>query len=267
MRPPGAESEPAAPASVAFDRAAAFYDDTRGFPPGEEEGVAACIAAAGGLTADGRVLEVGIGTGRVALPLARRVGAVCGVDIARQMMARLRAKRSGEAVHPVQADAARLPFPARSFDAAVAVHVFHLIPNWPAVLHEVARVLRPGAPLLSGWSNTEAPPGLEAVFQRRSLRPAVGVAHERRETFLDEAGWQPVSEVHTHAYTVQQAPQALVERLKRRVWSGTWRLTDAELAEVIAATEALIAAHVDDPTVPVTLTARFSVRAYLPPRT
>ena len=48
--------------SVAFDRAAEYYDQTRGYPPGEEKGVAAIIAQAGNLKADSRVLEIGIGT-------------------------------------------------------------------------------------------------------------------------------------------------------------------------------------------------------------
>jgi ubiquinone/menaquinone biosynthesis C-methylase UbiE len=67
--------------SVAFDRAAHFYDDTRGFPAGEDRAVAALISQAGGLTATSRILEIGIGTGRIALPLASHVGAIYGVDI------------------------------------------------------------------------------------------------------------------------------------------------------------------------------------------
>lgn len=46
----------------------------------------------------GRALELGIGTGRVALPLARRGVAVHGIDLSRAMVARLRAKPGGEAI-------------------------------------------------------------------------------------------------------------------------------------------------------------------------
>lgn len=50
------------------------------------------------LAGDGRALELGVGTGRVALPLTRRGVAVHGIDMSRAMVARLRAKPGGEAV-------------------------------------------------------------------------------------------------------------------------------------------------------------------------
>jgi SAM-dependent methyltransferase len=48
------------------------------------------------LAGSGRALELGIGTGRIALPLARRGVAVHGIDLSRAMVARLRAKPGGE---------------------------------------------------------------------------------------------------------------------------------------------------------------------------
>lgn len=46
----------------------------------------------------GRALELGIGTGRIALPLARRGVPVHGIDMSKAMVARLRAKPGGEAI-------------------------------------------------------------------------------------------------------------------------------------------------------------------------
>jgi SAM-dependent methyltransferase len=48
-----------------------------------------------GLAGQGRALELGIGTGRVALPLAGRGVPVHGIDMSRAMVARLRAKPGG----------------------------------------------------------------------------------------------------------------------------------------------------------------------------
>ena len=48
-----------------------------------------------GLAGGGRALELGIGTGRIALPLARRGVPVHGIDLSRAMVARLRAKPGG----------------------------------------------------------------------------------------------------------------------------------------------------------------------------
>ena len=51
------------------------------------------------LSADGRALELGIGTGRVALPLAARNVSVFGIDAAESMINRLKAKEGGENVN------------------------------------------------------------------------------------------------------------------------------------------------------------------------
>jgi SAM-dependent methyltransferase len=50
------------------------------------------------LAGDGRALEFAIGTGRVALPLARRGVPVCGIELSEAMVAQLRAKPGGEAI-------------------------------------------------------------------------------------------------------------------------------------------------------------------------
>lgn len=50
------------------------------------------------LAGDGRALELGIGTGRIALPLAKRGVRVSGIDLSEAMVARLRAKPGGDAV-------------------------------------------------------------------------------------------------------------------------------------------------------------------------
>jgi SAM-dependent methyltransferase len=47
---------------------------------------------------DGRALELGVGTGRIALPLAARGVEVHGIELSRAMTARLRAKPGGEAI-------------------------------------------------------------------------------------------------------------------------------------------------------------------------
>jgi SAM-dependent methyltransferase len=76
------------------ERVAAKYDDeTAGmFQPAA---VDAAVDFLAGLAGRGRALELGIGTGRIALPLARRGVPVHGIDLSEAMVARLRAKPGG----------------------------------------------------------------------------------------------------------------------------------------------------------------------------
>ena len=79
------------------ERVAATYDDSSEgmFDPAFIDTVAGVLA---GLADGGRALELGIGTGRIALPLARRGVEVHGIDMSRAMVARLRAKPGGDAI-------------------------------------------------------------------------------------------------------------------------------------------------------------------------
>jgi SAM-dependent methyltransferase len=138
--------------SIVFDRAAGYYDQSRGLPEGIDELVADRIEAAVG---PGRrpLLELGVGTGRIALPLHRRGRGVVGVDLSLPMMERYRAKTAALGLPPpavLRADAARLPFRDRSFGAVLEVHVLHLVPAWREALAEAVRVLAPGGVVLVG---------------------------------------------------------------------------------------------------------------------
>ncbi|GAA5054996.1 SAM-dependent methyltransferase [Thermocatellispora tengchongensis] len=79
------------------ERVAATYDDSSGemFQQSVIDTTADVLAE---LAGGGRALELGIGTGRIALPLARRGVPVHGIDLSRAMVARLRAKPGGEAI-------------------------------------------------------------------------------------------------------------------------------------------------------------------------
>ncbi|MCC6804822.1 MAG: methyltransferase domain-containing protein [Anaerolineae bacterium] len=254
--------------SVAFDRAADYYDRTRGFPPGVETDVAAMMAAAGGFTLASRVLEIGVGTGRIALPLSAHVGAYVGIDLARPMMDRLHAKRQRERIFLVQGDATRLPFPDDSFDGVVAVHIFHLIPGWHTVLDELVRVLRPGAPLVHGGNGRLLADTLLTVWRkatRETNETAGAIPTERRESFLPENGWRETGEARTLRFTVERSPEEFINQMEQRVFSSTWRMTDAQIERGIAALRAYVAKHYADPTQPETVEASFNAQAYLPP--
>ena len=78
-------------------RVAARYDETSGemFDPKELDPAVDFLAA---LAGNGRALELGIGTGRIALPLAQRGVPVHGIELSKAMVAKLREKPGNEAI-------------------------------------------------------------------------------------------------------------------------------------------------------------------------
>lgn len=125
---------PRAMAGISFDRAAEVYDATRGLPPSLMDSTVDVLARVVG---GARVLEVGVGTGRFALPLRERGIRVVGLDISDKMLAKAREKGGRDLL---RGSATRIPFRDGAFPSTIAIHLLHLIQDWPAALHEIARV-------------------------------------------------------------------------------------------------------------------------------
>jgi SAM-dependent methyltransferase len=97
--------------------------------------VDAAVEILEGLADGGRALELGIGTGRIALPLARRGVAVHGIDLSRAMVARLRAKPGGDAIGVTIGDFATTRVDGKF---SVAYLVFNTIMNLTTQAAQVA---------------------------------------------------------------------------------------------------------------------------------
>ncbi len=109
----------------------------------------------GGGASGARVLDIGTGTGTLAIAALARWPSVrvTGIDVSAGMLTlAARSARDhlpGSAVDRFErrvADAAALPFAADTFDAALSSFVLQLVDSRAAVLREVRRVLKPGAP-------------------------------------------------------------------------------------------------------------------------
>src|SRR5262245_28093534 len=139
--------------SISFDRIASRYDATRGFPPEIGARIGTAFRQASGLPDGVRLFEIGVGTGRIAIPLTSAGYRYVGLDISLKMMAQLREHLPpGRDVALLRGDATRLPLRDASVDGAVAVHVFHLIAGWEQAVAELQRVIRPGGVLAHGFN-------------------------------------------------------------------------------------------------------------------
>lgn len=135
-------------------RAAHAYDRNRFHPPEVSGRVAtAIVEPLEKLWREPHLLEIGVGTGRIAMPLVARGFQLTGLDTNTDMMGLFRSKFSGVSrkVSLLQADAQELPFDRHSFHAVIAVHVWHLIPDLEMALSEAVRVLKPGGFIFEGW--------------------------------------------------------------------------------------------------------------------
>ncbi len=105
---------------------------------------------AGELRDRGRILEVGVGTGQVAIPLHEAGVEMTGIDLSAAMLAKLVEKGGGRPAFPlVRTDATRLPLRDEAFGGAVVRWVLHLIPDWEEAIREMVRVVRPGGVIVS----------------------------------------------------------------------------------------------------------------------
>lgn len=255
--------------SLSFDSAAHFYDATRGYPEDIALKIAHAIDAAAGGNPQAASLEVGVGTGRIALPLASLGRTYTGVDISEKMLAQLEMKllaagwreraraeypwgslpdeqsalnppvqrfvksQDNSSLRLVISDIKHLPFFDHSFDAVVAVHIFHLVDGWEQALQEVVRVLRPGGRLLQCWDTYDSSAIVEVVNAKwRGLvkelggstrRP--GVSTHAVQNWLKERGF-PTEDEPMLTWPQQIVPREAIDYIAQRYWSSSWQVSD-----------------------------------------
>jgi len=245
--------------AVSFDRAAEYYDETRGYPSGVAARIGEALRDAAGATPSSRLLELGVGTGRVALPIVE-AGAgyhYTGVDLSARMLDVLRAKlrdipAAAERVTLVEGDIMNLPFADGSFDAVLTTHVYHLVADRARVAAESARVLaRPGV-LLNGRDETPDGGGRQEVMAAwddilRALgwrRPDGG---RHASTMRVAAEWRrlgaTVDEIEGPEWETRRTPTQEIASMAKRQWSGTWSVPDDIFDEAIARLRAWASEH------------------------
>lgn len=217
--------------SVSFDRAAEYYDRTRSLSP---EGSAATTALLMRELAGSSCLEIGVGTGRIAVPLQEAGLQLAGTDLSLPMIDVLRDKSGGEAPFPVAlGDATRLPFVDDSFGAGIVCHVFHLIPAWQDAAEELIRVVEPGGRIClevgnwghDGWLAIQEHLASEASIPRRF--PGVNSPEEVDAEFEELGAAVRILDVVTDTKTFTYGE--LIESFATGQWSWTWAADAATL--------------------------------------
>jgi len=235
--------------SYSFDRAVDFYDATQAYPSDVTDKITQSILDLTHATPAMRIFELGIGTGRISAPLIARGLQVVGLDLSREMMNRLRAKFDGGQVgnlaHTlllVQSDASALPFPDATFDAALAVHVFHVIAPWRRAIGELRRSLKPGGLVLHS-THTRDPQSANVILRDRwrQLVEARGEQWRRpgaqgREAIAAEfqSLGASLEEIPVVRQTDATTPQQEIAGIAHRIHSDTWAVSEPVLHATVA---------------------------------
>jgi ubiquinone/menaquinone biosynthesis C-methylase UbiE len=237
-----------------FDRIAYRYDALHGYPPEVSRRIAEGLIHLSGQNHGSleqfgaQMLELGVGTGRIALPLLAAGIDVTGVDVSSVMLASMREKlaslQPADASCPsgklkvYLADVSALPFATGTFPTVIAVHVFHLVPKWRDALDEALRVLQPDGTFLIGQdtSDIEAIGHIydqwEDIIGKLGLKVSHAGASGYPEVVRELRGrGLSVKETIVTSWLADTLPRAVLARVVDREWSKTWRVPDDIFAE------------------------------------
>jgi SAM-dependent methyltransferase len=211
---------------VCFDRAADVYDTTR--RPARPEVIEALAAE---LSDCSSVLELGVGTGRLAVPLMERGFRVVGVDLSRKMLDQSRAKGLERLV---LGDACRLPFQPKSVDAVLAVHLLHLIEGLRDVLLEAGATAR--KKLVTIVDRYEPPDqGMSWAYAQGLRKRGARSARTWVQPELGIAMVVPPRRSRTVVrYEERENAEAALAALENRLWAITWDVPDDVHRAVLA---------------------------------
>jgi demethylmenaquinone methyltransferase / 2-methoxy-6-polyprenyl-1,4-benzoquinol methylase len=119
----------------------------------------------------GRALDLATGTGDIAFRLAAAGWDVVGLDVTRRMIELAREKSAarprpgdGPAARFLVGDMLALPFPNMSFDVVTAGYGLRNVPDLPAAIEEIHRVLKKGGQALSLDFNRPANPLVRRAY-------------------------------------------------------------------------------------------------------
>mgnify|MGYP005840572497 CR=1 FL=1 len=207
------------------------------------------LAAEGQLGPGVRVLDLGCGTGRFALPLAHQIGCrVVGLDRSREMLARAREKDPEGRISWLCADAAQVPLAEAEFGAVFMSHLLHHVDDPASVLREAFRVLVPaGRVLIRYGAMSQIREDPEHVFfpEAAALDEVRTPEVEQVEAWLREAGFERVRsrEVCQQTYA---SPEDRLAAARLKAGSVLTLISDEAYREGLTRLEAYVADHPHD---------------------
>lgn len=201
------------------------FDDRRfGGPIGAliAETQAAVVLRMAGDVRGRSVLDVGTGTGRAALLLAKRGGILTGVDPSDQMLAVAQERARAEDVAIVfrNGDAHALAFADRSFDLVVSLRVLMHSPRWRLALSELCRVA--ATRVIFDYPSSRSAARIQSLVRR--IAAPLGVRTEPYRVFSDR---EVAAALAAAGFTIRDSHRQFVLPIALHKLFGSPKLTAA----------------------------------------
>ncbi|MEM9953248.1 MAG: class I SAM-dependent methyltransferase [Chloroflexota bacterium] len=191
----------------------------------------------------GRVLEIGVGTGRIGYPVASAGCHVVGFDLSADMLGETdfhKPTALSGSLNVMQADMHHIPSPSNGYDGVLAVHVLHLATDWQRVMREAIRVLRIDGAFIIGndWIDPASVTGRLRNEVRRYavtldptlMPPAAGVS---REQVLADLGATSHEQVIAAEWSEWLSPNDRFKVMEQRLDAESWIFTDEQFDQVM----------------------------------
>jgi ubiquinone/menaquinone biosynthesis C-methylase UbiE len=151
------------------------------------------------------VLDVGAGTGRVAVPLASAGARVCAVDASEAMLevARRNAESAGVQIDFRQHDAMELPFDDQSFDSVISMRVLMHVVDWRQALSEICRCA--GDRLIFDF-----PPRLSIAALQAPVRALIALFRPKTQRFRLFSLRRIRKELRRHGFEIERVDRLFV---------------------------------------------------------
>lgn len=207
---------------ISFNRVADIYDKTRELPPEAMRKIVKTLVKE--MKGYKTLLDIGVGTGRFAKPLQENGFEVVGTDISKDMMKN--AKKKG-VKNLLLGDACALPFRDYSFDAAISVHVLHLISDWQTALKEICRVTKVELFSVVHISKSSISETYEELAKKKGYDAQhIGLSEPELRKII-----KPTKSIHATSW-VSSADEHLTY-LRQRVYSRQWKIPEDEDKQIV----------------------------------
>ncbi|MHA2074825.1 MAG: class I SAM-dependent methyltransferase [Candidatus Hodarchaeales archaeon] len=181
-----------------FDWASSFYDQTRKIPEDLVYQIGCIIIDKLENHPSSSLLEVGVGTGRVAVPISEKLKPkmTLGIDISEKMLLKCQEKiNPKDKFHLVASDGFNLPF-SSTFDIIITSHVLHLVNDHYRFVNSILEVLNPNGTFidLAAYVNYQQTVPFKIFYQKleeegyRYIKRG-DLAVREVSVFLSRRGW------------------------------------------------------------------------------